>query len=165
MKKSIVIYNSRGGNTKKVAINIAEGLGAEVVSSRKIPDLQEYDLIVLGTWIIAGQLSPGGKKYFTDLENSKVKGKKAVMFISSSAPNDPPKGGNPDDPTIKDAAFEQMENILAEKGLEIAKERLAIKGAFRIFRFGSGAFEKGHPTEEELNEAKDFGASLKKLLK
>jgi len=165
MKKSIVIYNSRGGNTKKVAINIAEGLGAEVVSSRKIPDLQEFDLIVLGTWIIAGQLSPGGKRYLAALNSNKVKGKKAVIFISSSSPNDQPKGGSPDDPLIKDTAFEQMEKLLTEKGLEIAKERLAIKGALRFFRFGSGAFEKGHPTEEELKEAKDFGASLKKLLK
>jgi len=165
MKKSIVIYNSRGGNTKKVAISIAEGLGAEVVSSRKIPDLQDYDLIVLGTWIIAGQLSPGGKKYFTALDSSKVKGKKAAMFISSAAPNEQPKGGSPDDPLIKETAFEQMGEILTEKGLMIAKERLAIKGALRFFRFGPGAFEKGHPTEEELNEAKDFGNSLKKLLK
>lgn len=165
MKKSIVIYNSRGGNTKKVATNIAEGLDAEVVNSRKIPDLKDYDLIVLGTWIIAGQLSPGGKKYFASLDSSEVKGKKAVMFISSSAPNDQPKGGNPDDPLIKDTAFEQMGKILTEKGLVIAKERLAIKGALRIFRFGPGSIKKGHPTEEELNEAKDFGISLKKLLK
>ncbi len=164
MKKSIVIYNSRGGNTKKVATSIAEGLGAEIVNSRKIPDLQDYDLIVLGTWIIAGQLSPRGKKFFSSLD-SKVKGKKAVMFISSAGPNEQPKGGNPDDPLIKETVFEQMGEILTEKGLVIAKERLAIKGAFRFFRFGPGAFEKGHPTEEELNEAKDFGTSLKKLLK
>ncbi|NHJ49843.1 MAG: hypothetical protein FK733_18770, partial [Asgard group archaeon] len=47
MVKALVLYNSRGGNTKKVAMKIAEGLGAECRSNWRIPNLKEYDLVVV----------------------------------------------------------------------------------------------------------------------
>ena len=165
MKKSIVIYNSRGGNTKKVATQIAEGLGAELVKSNKIPDLQEYNFVVVGTWVMAGMPSPGGKKYLGKLEAEKLKGKKVTMFISAAGPEDPPLGQGPEAGIIKDLVFEQIEKILTEKGIEVTKERLATMGAFRFMRFGPGSSKKGYPTEEILQEAKKFGESLKKYLK
>ncbi len=51
MTKTIVLYNSHGGNTKKVAMKISEGLGVECKDYKNIPDLQEYDLLVLGSWV------------------------------------------------------------------------------------------------------------------
>lgn len=165
MAKSLVIYNSRGGNTKKVATQIAEGLGAELVKSSKIPNLQEYDFVVVGTWVMAGMPSPGGKKYLGKLDSEKLKGKKVAMFISAAGPEDPPLGKEADAGIIKDLVFEQMETMLTEKGIEVAKERLATVGAFRFMRFGPGSSKKGYPTDEVLQEAKKFGVSLKKYLK
>ena len=165
VKKSIVIYNSRGGNTKKVATKIAEGLGAEIVKSSKVPDLQEYDLVVVGTWVMAGMPSMGGKKYLGNLDSEKLKGKKVAMFISAAGPDDPPLGQGPEAGIVKDLVFEQIEKILTDKGIEVAKERLATMGAFRIFRFGPGTQKKEYPTEELLQEAMKFGESLKKYLK
>ncbi len=49
MGKAIVLYNSRGGNTEKIAKKIAEGLDAECYNNKHIPDLQNFDLIVLGS--------------------------------------------------------------------------------------------------------------------
>ena len=165
MVKSIVIYNSRGGNTKKVATKIAEGLGAELVKSNKIPNLQDYDFVVVGTWVMAGMPSPGGKKYLNKLDADKLKGKKVAMFISAAGPDDPPLGQGPEAGIIKDLVFEQIENILKEKGIEVTPERLATMGAFRFFRFGPGTSKKGYPNEEVLQEAQKFGESLKKYLK
>ncbi|MGC9779509.1 MAG: hypothetical protein HZR80_09740 [Candidatus Heimdallarchaeota archaeon] len=165
MTKSIVIYNSRGGNTKKVAINIAEGLGAELVQYKKMPDLKDYDLVVLGTWVLAGNPSPHWKKKISKLDPEQLKGKNAVMFICAGGPDNPPLGQGPEAGIIKDLVFELMQKALEDKGAKIAKERLAIHGTFRFFRFGLGAMDKGHPNEEELKQAKKFGESLNKYLK
>ncbi|MFW9921787.1 MAG: flavodoxin family protein [Candidatus Thorarchaeota archaeon] len=165
MAKAIVIYNSRGGNTKKVATKIAEGLGAEIVNQKKIPNLKDYNLVVVGTWVMAGSISPSGKKYLNKLDSEQLKGKKIAMFISAAGPEDPPLGQGPEAGIIKDLAFDQIQNILKVKELEVVNERIAIKGAFRIFRFGSGAANKGMPDENGLEEAKKFGETLKKYLK
>ena len=162
LKKAIVIYNSRGGNTRKIATEIAIGLDAEMVNSRKIPDLDAYQFVVVGTWVLAGKPSPGGQKLLAKLQSEKLKGKKVAMFISAAGPEDPPLGQGPEAGIIKDIVFNQMEKTLTEKGIEVAEERLATMGAFRFFRFGPGAQKKGYPTDEVLQTAKEFGQSLKK---
>jgi len=165
MAKAIVIYNSRGGNTKKVATMIAEGLEADLKKSSKIPDLKDYKLIVLGTWVLAGSPSPAGKKYLSKLNSEQMKGKNVAMFISAAGPDEPPLGQGPEAGIIKDIVFEKMQKILENKGINVVEERLSLKGAFRFFRFGPGAQNKGYPTDEELQKAKLFGESLKKYLK
>jgi len=165
MSKAIVIYNTRGGNTKKVATKIAEGLGADLINQRKIPNLKDYDLVVLGTWVLAANISPGGKKYLNKLDSDQLKGKKIAMFISAAGPDEPPLGKGPEAGIIKNLVFEQFQKIFKDKGLEVVNERLAITGAFRFFRFGPGSSKKGFPDEKGLEEAKKFGVTLKKYLK
>ena len=165
MAKSIVIYNSRGGNTKKVAESIAEGLGAELVQYKKMPDLKDFKLVVLGTWVMAGMPSPHWKKKVGKIDSEQLKDKNIAMFICSAGPNEPPLGQGPEAGIIKDIVFDTMQKKLEEKGAKIIKERAAITGAFRFFRFGPGSSKKGHPNEEDLKEAKKFGESLKKYLK
>ena len=165
-KKSIVIYNSRGGNTEKVATEIAIGLDAEMVKSRRIPDdLEKYQFVVVGTWVMAGMPSPGGKKLIGKLDAEKLKGKKVAMFISAAGPDEPPLGQGPEAGIIRDLVFNQMETMLTEKGIDVVEDRLATTGAFRFLRFGPGTSKKGYPTEEVLQGARKFGESLKKYLK
>ena len=49
--KAVVAYHSESGNTQKLALAIASGLGTRAVSIEavEIQELQGYDLICIGT--------------------------------------------------------------------------------------------------------------------
>jgi flavodoxin len=163
MSDAIVIYNSRGGNTKKVALSIAEGLEVEAVHSKELPNLAEYDLLVLGTWMAGGKPCSAGKDYLSELANLDLSGKKAALFFTAGGVSSSPSDEHPNIvKTIKEC-FAEMEQILPDN-IEILEDRLATKGAFRLFRFGPGLFSRGHPNEEDLQKARDFGKALKKYL-
>ena len=86
--KAIVLYNSRGGNTEKVAIKIAKELYTERYNNKNIPDLQNFDLIVLGSWIISGWISFTGARYLKKLHRKNIAGKKIALFFTSGAPDE-----------------------------------------------------------------------------
>ena len=59
--------------------------------------------------------------------------------------------------------FGKMENILTrDKQVTILEERFYCKGAVRMG--GEIKANEGHPTEEDLESAKEFGIKLKNLL-
>lgn len=94
--KNLIIYYSRTGNTKKIAAELAEKLGAEIdeivcdeyegisgwvkgglhVLKNKLPEISfkinptNYDLVIMGTPIWAGTVTPLVKSY---LEKNKFK--------------------------------------------------------------------------------------------
>ncbi|NPD88018.1 MAG: hypothetical protein HGN29_04805 [Asgard group archaeon] len=165
MVKAIVLYNSRGGNTKQVAMKIAEGLGVECRNNKKIPDLKEYDLIVVGSWVIMGRISFAGARFLRKLRRKSIEGKKISLFFTSGGPDEihpfTERKGNPR--KIKEIMFETMEEILNKKNLvTILPDRYYCKGAIRLTKHGEVKDNVGHPTEEELAQAKTFGEQLKK---
>ena len=164
MAKAIVIYNTRSGNTQKVAAKIAEGLGADLASHKEIPDLKDYDFMVFGSWLIFGTISPGGKKFMKKLDSEAFKGKNVALFITAGSPDQIMKKKGVKI-LQKDVAYNCMEEILETKGAKVIKERFAVVGAYKFLPWGSGSKYKGHPTEEEFKQSVKFGASLKKHLK
>ncbi|MCG3258259.1 MAG: hypothetical protein H7644_00785 [Candidatus Heimdallarchaeota archaeon] len=163
MVKAIVLYNSRTGNTKKVALKIAEGLKVDSHDKRNIPDLKEYDLVVLGSWVIMGRISFGGARYLRKVRR-KIAGKKIALFFTSAGPDEIHwKTENKVPKTIKEIMFESMERIVNKKqNVTILPERFYCTGAIRMF--GQDRDKIGHPTYEELEQAKAFGEQLKELL-
>jgi len=167
MTKSIVLYNSRGGNTKKIAMKIAEGLEAECRNNRNIPNLKDYDLVVIGSWVIFGRLSFTGARYLRRLNKKGITGKKVALFFTAGSPDDiHPFTEKTDNPRMeKEIIFDSMEKILNEKDqVTILKERFYSKGAIRMIRWGKETSPIGHPSDEELAEAKIFGEKLKNQL-
>ncbi len=165
MVKAIVLYNSRSGNTEKVALKIAEGLGVECRNNKKIPDLKEYDLVVIGSWVIMGRISFAGARYLKKLKRKNIEDKKVALFFTSGGPDEiHPFTENKENPRkIKEVMFEKMEEILTKRSqVTILPERFYCKGAIRMF--GEEKENVGHPTEEELTQAKEFGEQLKKQL-
>ena len=163
MVNAIIIYNSRGGNTKKVAMKIAEGLEAEHRNHKKIPDLENYDLLVLGSWMMMGMLSIAGARYLRKLRKKKIDGKKVALFFTSGAPDDiHPMTENKVPRKIKEVMFEKMERRVNKKNqVTILPERFYCKGAVRMLKHRKPKEPIGHPTEEELAQAKSFGEMLK----
>ena len=139
--KIILIYFSRGGNTRKIAEAMAVELGVTAVDVKKQkPDVIDADLLVVGSGTYGGK---PGKEMVTYLENLKpVAGKKAACF-SSCASGD------------------------ASKTLQAMKDILSKKGYFSVDCFSClgkwlmGLSRRGHPSDEELAQAREFAKKLK----
>lgn len=165
MSEAIVLYNSRGGNTKKIAQKIAEGLEADCKSHREIPDLSNYNLVVIGSWMIFGRISFAGARYLKKLKRKGIAGKKVAFFFTGGDPEAIHyKTENTENPTPqKEMMFNTMEKIVnAKKDVTILSERFSCKGAMRMF--GKIVENAEHPTEEEFSQAKVFGENLKRHL-
>ena len=88
--KTIVIYNSQTGFTKRYAQWIAEETGAQCVDvkdAKKI-DLKEFDNIVFGGWAMAGSITKV-KWFCKKVEN--LNGKKLVAFCVGASPIENPE--------------------------------------------------------------------------
>ena len=161
MIKAIVLYNSRGGNTKQVAIKIAEGLGVECRDNKNIPEnIEEYDFLVLGTWPMMFKVRGAGRRYLKKLSKRNLNGKKIALFFTSAGPDEDMPKSEDKPKKIKEMVFETMEEIISKNNdVTILEERFYCKGALRMM--GKIVDNEGHPTEEELAQAKEFGEMLK----
>jgi flavodoxin len=164
MVKAIVLYNSRAGSTRKIAMKIAEGLESDVFDKKNVPDLSPYDLIVVGSWCMAGMLA--GANLFRKLHKRNISGKKVALFFTSGNPDivnpmTEKEGQTPK--TIKECMWEKMEKILMKNDdVTILEERFYTKGEVHISKKKPPKANEGHPTEEELAQAKAFGERLRK---
>ena len=155
MGKTLVVYYSRGGNTRKVGNEIANILHAEIeeivplkekkgiidwiISGRQgmsgeVVDIkpanknpQDYDLVVVGTPIWAGYLSSPTRKY---LREKRGKFRKVAFFSTASDDNG-------------ERAFKQMEE-------ECGVSPVAVHG-----------FRLGHTKRATKEEISEFANKLK----
>lgn len=88
--KTIVIYNSQTGFTKRYAEWIAEKSGADCfeLSEVRKKSLDDYDSIIYGGWACAGGIS---KLSWFKGNISKWKGKKLIVFCVGGSPLDNPE--------------------------------------------------------------------------
>ena len=89
--KSIVIYNSQTGFTKKYAEWIAEAAACECVEFKKAAklNLDDYDAIVFGSWCMAGSITKltWFKKQMPALAAA---GKKLIVYAVGGSPEENP---------------------------------------------------------------------------
>ena len=71
--KSIVVVSSLTGNTLKVAGAVAFALDEkqEAVKVEEKPDVTDYDLVVVGTWIDRGTADQKAAEFIKSLRNKK----------------------------------------------------------------------------------------------
>ena len=90
--KSIVIYNSKTGFTKKYADWISEAAGCEAVPLKKAGKIKlaEYDAIVFGSWCMAEAITKLAwfKKQLPGLAAA---GKKLCVFLVGASPAEAPE--------------------------------------------------------------------------
>ena len=90
--KTLVVYYSRTGNTKKIAEEIAQKLGAdteELIDQKNLTEIDtliknpdDYDVVIIGTPIWAGGITPAIRTY---LSIHKIK--KSAFFITADTPD------------------------------------------------------------------------------
>ena len=84
--KALIVYDTKFGNTEKVAKAIAEGLSANYeVDCKNVGDistseLHESDLVLVGSPTHAWNMSSGTKSFFQKLGKERVEGQMAAAF-------------------------------------------------------------------------------------
>lgn len=135
---ALVVYFSRGGNTRKVAEAIANELGCDAIDiTKERPNLSIIDLLVIGSGTYGAK---PGKEFTSFLEElPSATGRSAALFATCSSG--------------VVLWFDSIKSLLESKGYQIC-------GSFQCF--GQIAFvRRGHPTAEELTNATEFAAQLK----
>ena len=134
-----LVYFSRGGNTRKIAEAIAQELQITPIDVKKqTPDVGEADVLVIGSGTYGGK---PGKEMVSFLENLKpATGKSAACFASCAG-----------DST---KTLAKMKELLIGKGYSIVD-------CFSCFGKFAGLTKRGHPTDDELNQAREFAKKIK----
>ncbi len=80
--KSLVVYSSQSGNTKKLAEAVFEALpeGKKITPVEEAPDPKGYDFVAVGFWLKAGNPDPKSTEYL-----KKVRGTKLFLFATHGA--------------------------------------------------------------------------------
>lgn len=168
--KSIVVVSSRTGNTLKVAGAVAFALDEqqEAVKIEEKPDVTDYDLVVVGTWIDRGTADQKAAEFIKFLRNKKV-----AVFITLGAYAD------------SDHAKKCVENVIGlfDESCEVVgsficqgavSQKMVVMMA-KMFPGGHPhgmnegrkkrlADGKSHPDETDLNNAYNYFTDLKKTI-
>jgi menaquinone-dependent protoporphyrinogen IX oxidase len=150
--KTLVVYESKYGNTKRVAESIVEGMktvpGIEVtLKELKEVDLKQvtsFDAIVIGSPNHIGSATGGVRRFISQLGKLKLAGKRAAVFDTYLAKD-------------FEKAMKKMEKQISEKvlGLKLVTPGLSIQVEGM----------KGPITEGEFPKCKDFGIKIATLVK
>lgn len=144
--KSLIIYSSiHHGNTKKIAVAMAEAIGADLLQTDEVKGtlLEQYDLIGFGSGIYNGKHN---SKLCQIAEKSQIKGKSVFVFSTGGI------GNKKYNKTLIDH--------LTSNGA-LVKNSFSCKGfdTYGIFKW-IGGISKGHPNSKDIESARNFAKSL-----
>lgn len=129
-----VMYQSRGGNTKKIADAIAVAVGQVNEAIPPAYPLENVSLLFLGGGIYGSKIDPKLSEFIKTLNTSRVKN---VALFSTSG-------------SAKEDANIQMKKLLEAQGINVLDETFVCRGKFFFF------LNRKHPNEAELKLAKEF---------
>lgn len=135
----IVVYESGTGFTAKYAAWIAEELGCEAKELRKIniKELNQYDMVIYGGWIMAGMVAGYGKIKELNL-------KKLVVFaVGMTIPSEEVKTKIQEQNQIPESDFFYFEGGYNPKKLGFFKKMM-------MNMIGKSIEKKEEKTEEDL---------------
>ncbi len=84
MAKCLVVYGTRYGSTQEVAQAIADGLGADIANADSDPDVQPYDVVVVGSPIYGGDYLSSVKDFLHN-NHALLAHRKIAAFITAAA--------------------------------------------------------------------------------
>lgn len=146
--KTIVVYKSKYGYTKKYAEWIAETLNCDIKENAAFADIAGYDLIICGGGCYAGSIN-GAKLITKNL--SRLSGKKLILFaVGSSSGAD------------KDIIPFWEKNLTAEQRKVVA--HFYLRGGFDYGRLGSADKLLMNMLKAHLKKIKDPDEETRGLL-
>ena len=165
--KSIVIYNSKTGFTKKYADWISEAAGCEAVPLKKAGKIKlaEYDAIVFGSWCMAEAITKLAwfKKQFPGLA---AVGKKLCVFLVGASPAEAPEAQAALRKNFTDDEWSKIKAFYCPGGLNY--EKMGWSSRTMLKMFVKMLSNKKDITEKELAQvqmlAKSYDISDKKYI-
>lgn len=154
--KTIVIYNSQTGFTKRYARWIAEAAGADCLelSAAKRRSLESYDAIVFGGWACAGSI----KKLGWFKENiEKWADKKLIAFCVGASPIDNPEVEQSLKQNFKEPELKKVNIFYCPGGLNY--EKMPVSSRLMMKMFIKMLKAKKDKTEAEREMIKMISAS------
>lgn len=72
--KTLIVYSSQTGNTKKMAEAVNDVIGGEktLCPVSEAPDPAGFDLVVLGFWLMAGKPDPKSSDYLAGVDDANL---------------------------------------------------------------------------------------------
>jgi flavodoxin len=141
--KPVVIYSTKGGNTEKVALEIAQELNCRAIKISRESDfstisLKDFDLIFIGTWVRGGEPSPDMLCFLKQLHLEDSNGQFALFMTWAG-------GGISDVLT-----FKRVKQLLE------AKNQRLFDDCFKCLGKTFGLARRGHPDEQDLADARKW---------
>lgn len=147
--KCIIVYVSKHkGNTKKIALAMAQEIKCEAKSVEEVSaeELEKYELLGIGSGIYAFGMDRGLKKLLKKIKNPK--GQKVFVFSTSA--------------DLNGARYHKgMKKFLQRRGFSLVGE-FNCPGAYTGWFFGKKSLNLDRPNEADLEKAKEFVESLVK---
>lgn len=154
--KTIVIYNSQTGFTKRYAQWIAEKATAECIEyneAKKI-NFDSYEAIIFGGWAVAGSISK--LKWFKQ-NISKWKDKKLVVFCVGASPIENPEIEATLPKNFTEEELKQVRWFYCPGGLDYKKMPATSKVAMKMFVKMLNS--KKNKTEDDLEQIRMVSSS------
>lgn len=84
--KTLIVYSSQSGNTRKLAQAMADTLGGEsdLVPVDQAPATDGYDMVAVGFWFMAGKPDPKSQQFLSGLKS----GTRLFLFATHGAAKD-----------------------------------------------------------------------------
>lgn len=154
--KTIVIYNSQTGFTKRYAQWIAEKATAECIeySKAKKINFDSYEAIIFGGWAVAGSISK--LKWFKQ-NISKWKDKKLVVFCVGASPIENPEIEATLPKNFTEEELKQVRWFYCPGGLDYEKMPATSKVAMKMFVKMLNS--KKNKTEDDLEQIRMVSSS------
>lgn len=145
--KTIVIYNSQTGFTKRYAQWIAEATGADCLelSAAKSKNIDAYEAIVFGSWACAGGIN---KLSWFKNNIDKWADKKLVVFCVGGSPIDSPEIEPALKRNFKESEFKKVSVFYCPGGFNYEKMSAPSKLMMKMFIKALKA-RKGKTDEEQ----------------
>lgn len=140
--KTLVVYYSRGGSTRKIAEAMAQELKCKLVDVMKeTPDVSDLDLLIIGSGNYGNNVGDKLQQFLSGMPQ--IKGGKAAVFATSGGPE--PK------------SLMVMEEALEKKGYEVLAS-FKSRGQFLYF------LNHGRPNSDDLKNVGIFVSDLRKKI-
>jgi flavodoxin len=143
----VVIYSTKGGNTQKVALEIAQELNCKAIKISGELDystisLNDFDVVFIGTWVRGGEPSPDMLSLLKQL-NFEDSNRQFALFMTWGG------GGKSDVLT-----FNRVKQLLE------AKNQRLIDDCYKCLGKTFGLARRGHPDAQELANARKWARKL-----
>ncbi len=145
--KTIILYASKSGNTKKIADSMASKIGCDAIritsdTTATTVNLDGFDLFLVGTGLFAGTPNEDLMRYLGNL-NFKT-AKIFALFITW--------GGAPRTDKL---ALAKLRRLLESKGQKVLEDHFACYGGWKGI-----LMKRGHPKAEEIKAAGEWAKKL-----